>query len=245
MAPLRPTSRPDAVRRRLLVSIHDVTPATLVSVQAVFARLKSAGLIPATLLIVPDTGWDESSLHDLRALLADGAEPAGHGWRHRAQCVRGLQHRLHSLLISRDVAEHLALDTAGAVALMQNCYAWFVEHGLPAPELYVPPAWAMGNVPRSTLDGLPFTQFETMTGVYDRRAGRFRALPLVGYETDTFLRASTTRASNAINRWLAGQRKPLRLSIHPRDFELRLASDLAAMLDAGGEALSYRELGRA
>jgi len=230
---------------KLLVSIHDVMPATLHRVERIFERLVAARLLPVMLLVVPGAGWRREDLARLRAMLEAGAQPAGHGWRHEARHVRGLKHRLHGALMSRTAAEHLALSRHQILRLMLMNHRWFGDNRLPEPGLYVPPAWAMGPIPRTLLDRLPFDQFETLAGVYDVRSRCFHRLPLVGFEADTSFRAVTVRGSNRLNRVLArAAGRPLRLGIHPDDFELKLAGDLEAMVDAGGEPLSYSSLGR-
>ena len=229
---------------RLLVSIHDVMPATLGRVERIFGRLLDAGLSPVTLLVVPGTGWQREHLDRLREMVALGAELAGHGWRHEARQIRGFKHRLHSALISRRAGEHLALSAREILRLMLENRRWFARHELPAPDLYVPPAWAMGPVPRHILDRLPFDRYETLAGVYEVKHQRFYRLPMAGFEADTAFRAVTVRAFNRINRaWAGAADRPLRLGIHPDDFELRLSDDLAVMLKTGGMPLSYTALG--
>lgn len=229
---------------RLLVSIHDVMPATLDRVERIFARLVDAGLVPVTLLIVPGREWTRDRLDGLRALVEAGAELAGHGWTHEVERIRGIRHALHSALISRRAAEHLALSRRGILRLVRKNHAWFAAHDLPTPALYVPPAWAMGPVPAAMLKRLPFDLYETAGGVYDSRSDAYRRLPIAGFETDTALRAAVVRPFNRANRaWARRSGKPLRLGVHPDDFELRLAEDLEAMIAAGGECLSYSNLG--
>ncbi|MDT8438528.1 MAG: polysaccharide deacetylase family protein [Wenzhouxiangellaceae bacterium] len=231
---------------RLLVSIHDVMPTTLTAVEDIFNRLLDAGLQPVTLLVVPGTGWTANDLDRLRALVAAGAELAGHGWVHAVRHVRGLRHRLHAALISRRAAEHLALATNEIMALMRANHAWFGAHGLPDPSLYVPPAWAMGNVSPAGLRELPFARHETLLGVREAASGRFRALPMAGFEADTQLRAAFVAPFNLLNRRLAhASDRPLRLGIHPHDFELKLAASLADWIARGGRCLSYSELAAA
>lgn len=230
------------MNRQLLVSIHDVTPTTLPLVRELMDLLEAQALMPVTLLVVPGTGWREGDLEQLRALHLRGAELAGHGWSHHASTVRGWKHRLHSTLISRDAAEHLALDRQGIHRLMLDCHAWFPANGLPAPKLYVPPAWALGALPLSGLRALPYHHVETLAGVYCRDRDQFRRLPMTGYEADTTVRAVSVRLWNALNLKWAGEQRPLRLGIHPTDLQLRLADDLKALIREGGTALSYRDL---
>ena len=228
--------------RRLLVSIHDVMPGTLDNAERIFEQLGSADIGTVTLLVVPNTGWTGESLRRLRVLTERGAQLAGHGWRHKAKQIKGVRHRLHSLLVSRDVAEHLALSKSGAIELMAACYRWFEENDLPVPELYVPPAWAMGRVSREDLGQLPFQQFETLTGVYDTRTKDFTWTPMVGFEADTPMRAFFCRAWNRLNLMAAGTSKPIRVAIHPQDLELRLADDLRDFIRDGGAALAYGDV---
>ncbi|MDT8409197.1 MAG: polysaccharide deacetylase family protein [Wenzhouxiangellaceae bacterium] len=243
---------------KLLVSIHDVMPSTLARVERILDRLREArrirwwpvdgknsdvGPAPVMLLVVPGVAWQHADLDRLRAWVEAGAELAGHGWCHRARDIRGLKHRLHSALISRRAAEHLALARPAIVRLMLRNHRWFGDHGLPAPKLYVPPAWAMGPVPARFLDRLPFDQYETLAGVYDRRCGTMLRLPMAGFEADTAFRAAGVATFNKLNRaWSRRSGRPLRLGIHPDDFELRLADDLAAMLRVGGQPVAYSSL---
>jgi len=221
-----------AAETGVLVSVHDVMPQTLERVGGILAGLEAAGVASASLLVVPGAGWTGETLERLHGFLAQGHTLAGHGWHHRCRRIRGVRHRLHSALISRDVAEHLALDGAGIEALIRRCSAWFPRHGLPQPDTYVPPAWAMGAIPAQRLCGLGFRYFESLTGVFDAATGRFRRLPLAGFEADTRWRALTLRALNRLALALAGPERPLRLAVHPRDSELLLARDLERLVAA-------------
>lgn len=205
-------------------------PATLESVSAIVDRLEAAGICTASLLVVPDTGWSGDDLNRLHGLLARGHTLAGHGWRHEAGRIRGIRHRLHSRMISRNVAEHLALDEAGIEALIRRCRDWFPRQGLPQPDTYVPPAWAMGAIRRHRLAGLGFRYFETLSGILDVGSGRYRRLPLVGFEADTPLRARVLGAMNRLNLALAPGCGSLRIAIHPRDPGLFLARDLERLI---------------
>lgn len=210
----------------LLISIHDVMPETLDRIDELIELLRDSGHGPPSLMIVPGRCWDADSIARIRGLAEAGHELVGHGWSHHAASIRGLRHRLHSAIISRNAAEHLALDAAGIAALIRRCAGWFTEHGLPAPALYVPPAWAMGCMPRAGLAGLGFRYYETLSGIYDSETGVMHRIPVAGYEADTLLRAVSLRVSNALNRWSARRAGALRVAIHPQDLRLRLAGDL-------------------
>lgn len=224
---------------RALFSIHDVMPSTLTATESIARSLNDAGIRKITLLVVPDTGWNEETLERLRTLHDHGARLAGHGWRHRIERIRDLRHWLHSVFISRDVAEHLALDREGVVRLMQDCWDWFEAVDLPMPTLYVPPAWAMGRARHSDLDSLPFETYETLYGVYDSRSQQFTRTPMVGFEADTRFRAAACRVWNRIN--LSSSKGPLRFSIHPGDPDLLLGDDLEELIQRPWRDLYYGE----
>ena len=213
-----------------LVSVHDVMPETLGKVVDIVRTLEEGGHGPATLLVVPGRAWQAAHLDTLRRFVAAGHTLAGHGWRHQIRGYRSLSHRLHGLLISRNVAEHLEHDAAGIRALIRDCRSWFDEHKLPAPELYVPPAWAMGRIHKQQLHGLGFRYFEYLSGIYDAKSGDMRRIPLQGFEADTRFRAAFLRLSNSVNRTLAQRSGMLRVAIHPSDPDLFLADDLARCL---------------
>jgi hypothetical protein len=184
---------------------------------------------PVTLLVVPGKSWSEPELERLRAWVEAGHTLAGHGWRHRARHIRGLKHRLHSLFVSRDCAEHLALSGEEIVELMRRNRQWFAAHELPEPELYVPPAWALGPVRPSELLATGFARVETMSGYLDLRTGRTRRSALIGFEAASLWQVPVLKLSNAFNRLLA-LRLPLRIALHPQDHRLPLATDLERTL---------------
>lgn len=226
------TSRTDtAATPAALVSIHDLMPSTMPAVRRALRLLAETRIAPATLLVVPGLDWSRDEIRELKALQRDGHPLAGHGWRHRIERFGGLYHRLHGLTLSRRVAEHLALNSDDVIALINRCHAWFGDNGLDAPELYVPPAWAMGAVSSARLaDACAFSLYETFTGVIDTESRVFQRIPMLGYEADEPLRVPAIRLWNALNRRLAVATGLLRIGIHPHDPELHLRRDLLADL---------------
>lgn len=229
-------------RTRCAASIHDVMPETLTHTERLLELLGTYGAETVTLLVVPGRNWTPQALATLRRFEAGGAELAGHGWMHRCEKPRTLKHRLHSRLISRNVAEHLSLSKEGACALVRRCFDWFGENRFTPPSLYVPPAWAMGALSRDMLNTLPFRYYESSAGVYDAHTGRFNPMPLAGFEADTHARATFLRIFNAVN--VAAARLtgcPLRIAIHPYDADLHLARDLDRLLDRIPRFAGYAE----
>lgn len=225
-----------------IVSVHDVMPETMDNVADLLSLLTGHdGIGPVDLLVVPGLDWRADQIERLRDWSRSGHRLAGHGWTHRISRIRGPWHRLHSLLISRDVAEHLATDADGIADLVSRCHAWFGDNDLPAPELYVPPAWALGAIPRHRLSTLPFDRYEVFTGLIDAASGRWRPVPMIGFEADTIWRVGPVRLWNALNHGHARfWRTPLRVAIHPHDLSYRLAGDLRRVIATFGRDASVQ-----
>ena len=215
---------------RLLISVHDVMPATRSDVCAVLDWLEERQVGPVVLLVVPGAGWTADGIRWLKSLEAAGHELAGHGWRHAIDRYGGLVHRVHGALISRRVAEHLALTSEGVAELVAQCHAWFVEAGLRPPRLYVPPAWAMGSLGRARLRHLPFAAYEDLGGFRTAGGARIR-VPVVGFESDRRWTVPFLRLFNRVARRRAASTGLLRVAIHPGDLRLPMARDLAGLLD--------------
>ncbi|HKK18644.1 MAG TPA: polysaccharide deacetylase family protein [Opitutales bacterium] len=250
---------------KALVSIHDVMPHTLGRVERILDWLKALEVPPVTLLVVPGRPWAPEQIDRLRDLAAAGYELAAHGWRHET-APRHLYHRLHAALISRQVAEHLDLDSRGIRQLMQRSRDWFAQNELPLPDFYVPPAWALGPISKAELAQAPYRLVETTRGLWHKAADasqrasataetepehpgknppplRFQKLPLTGYEADTLAREYFLRCWNAAQARSAGRKqRPLRISIHPDDLDLRVADQMKRQIQAVETFLPYTSL---
>lgn len=209
------------------LSIHDVKPTELDRVQEMVDRCREVAGTRVALLVVPGLDWTPAQVDLLRAWADEGFELAGHGWVHRADPPRTLHHRVHALLLSRDHAEHLSRGREEVRGLVRRGAGWFLDRELPAPELYVPPAWALGGLTSLDLEVLPYRWYEVLVGFLDSATGRLYPTPLVGYEADTPFRRRALRLTNALARRAAvASRRPLRIGLHPRDLEHLLADDL-------------------
>lgn len=227
-------------RQQALVSIHDIMPETLDDTLEILKILRKMKVYPVTLLIVPGTGWGRKDMALLRSLQREGFDLAGHGLQHRIRRLKGPVHRLHSALISRNEAEHLSCTQTEAADIIKHCFYWFGHAGLDCPELYVPPAWALGPLSLNHLSRLPFRYVETQTGLLDTRENKFVPLPLTGYMADTGFRVKALRLFNRINRQWSS--RPLRIGIHPKDKCLPLWPDLCRDLEGCEDFLRYPQV---
>ena len=226
-----------------LVSIHDVMPSTLQSVGELLELCQQSGIEKTTLLVVPGKHWLQADLHQLRQWVDEGIEIAGHGWTHHCGSIKTVFHRVHSRLLSRNVAEHLSRSSSEIESLIHRCHDWFQQQGLPRPKLYVPPAWALGSLRKSSLSSLPFNLIETLSGLIDVRSQKRIRLPLFGFEADTLFRQWSLRSFNASARILAScTATPARIAIHPFDHQLRLAEHLKRVLEMPYQSVSYETM---
>ncbi len=232
--------------RAIIWSVHDVTPSTLDRTAEIVDLLVASGGRSLAILVVPDGDWTSDHLNTLRSWERAGHILAAHGWSHRALPPRGVYHRLHAALLSRDAAEHLGRPRDEVLDIVRRSQAWFTDAGLQPPRLYVPPAWALGALPLSVFDATSFQWVETLTGIYDTKGGRWHRLPLVGFEADTRVRAWSLRVSNAANLALgATLRRPVRVGLHPDDLTLLLAREVRALVSSPHRPVSLAELAHA
>lgn len=226
-----------------LVSIHDVMPSTLMETRELMDLCAQVGVSKVTLLVVPGLVWNSTGLDQIKRWRDDGHEIAAHGWVHQCERISSWYHRGHSLLLSRDVAEHLSRSESDVFGLMQRTAHWFHASIGVVPELYVPPAWALGRISWRRIRETPYRWVETLTGLVDVRSGRQQGLPLLGFEADTFLRQHFLGFSNTLNAaWSRLRGRVLRVAIHPYDHRLKLARRLTTALQAIDRSMLYREI---
>ena len=226
-----------------LVSIHDVMPETLSLTADILRLIERSSSSFATLLVVPGRAWNEKELSALRRWQDAGHEIAAHGWVHQCGKISSLYHRAHSLCLSRNVAEHLSLESRQVVELMLRAAEWFEKKLHHVPSLYVPPAWALGSVEAVALEQLPYLAVETLSGLLFPAERRRMRLPLLGFEADSLVRAIVLKSFNRTNLfWASTRDRPYRLAIHPYDLEFRLGRQLIDQLTRVTQWLLYGDL---
>jgi predicted deacetylase len=228
--------------QRVIISLHDVMPETFRRMEEIIKYLRDHRIPPIALLVVPGRAWKPQQIKRLHKLADVGYELVAHGWRHHTDHWGGPWHRLHGAVFSRRVAEHLTLDSAGIRELMCRSHAWFADHQLPSPCLYVPPAWALGPIRREDLARTPFRRVEGLRGLLNPRTGEWQRLPMIGFDAASRWRALAIRVWNTRSSAQAHRRSlPLRLSLHPEDFHRCLAAHVRETLEATYLYSSYRE----
>jgi len=199
---------------------------------------RDAGIRAVTLLVVPGLDWSAAQLRQIKQWQDDGYVLAAHGWHHKCDSISSMRHRIHSKILSRDVAEHLSKDSDQIAELMKTSGGWFDENGFDFPQLYVPPAWALGGITDQALTETGFVMVETLLGVKLLQKSSFLNIPLVGFEADTALRTLALTCLNGIATKILVNRL-LRVSLHPHDHKLWLRHGMELVLRDCDESVSY------
>jgi len=194
---VRTTSSADPA---LVVSIHDVAPATLAETRRWLADLDGFG-IPGVLLAVPGP-WRGTPLADdaetaalLREAAAGGHEIALHGWCHTAQPSAGSTLRRWSGgFAARGAGEFWALDETTARQRVELGRQTLLGAGL-SVEGFVPPGYLAGPGARAALAASGLRYWTSHFFVHDLTDGSRVFAPSVSHRPA--LHRGTVLASTA------------------------------------------------
>ncbi|MBF6175559.1 DUF2334 domain-containing protein [Nocardia blacklockiae] len=236
---------------RLVVSIHDVAPATAAETARWCADADGFG-IPVSLLVIPGP-WRGASLVAepgygmfLRERRAHGDEIMLHGWEHRAPNAGPWPRRAVARLVARGAAEFAALDAASAEARLRRAMAAMDDLGL-ATTGFTPPGWLASPAAERALGRAGFSHTTDHFGVRDLRSGkRVRGFALSQRPGGSGERTAA-RLMQSLSRRIAAHGGFVRIALHPDDLHrpgLREAALRAidAALSAGATATTYAEV---
>jgi predicted deacetylase len=216
----------EADREALVVSVHDVAPATQPAVEKILSELCHHRVPVCSLLVVPNYHHHGSSMEDrafvrwLQDREANGHEIVIHGYFHQRPQRAGenLAEKFFTRFYTRNEGEFYDLDYDEAFRRISQARAEFVTAGL-TPRGFIAPAWLLGPEAERAAAAAEMEYTTRLTGVRDLRSGEdFRSRTLA-YSTRSGWRRVT---SLAWNRALVTQLTdaPLaRVSIHPPDRE--------------------------
>lgn len=211
--------------RRLLLSVHDVSPRFDDEVARLHDLLAAAaGDAPIALLVVPDF-WREAPIRcgsvfarRLRAWAEAGTELFLHGYAHRDETMhRSPLARFKARHLTAGEGEFLGLDAAEARARIAAGRAMIEEASGRPIAGFIAPAWLYG--PGAVLAlaqaGIPLA--EDHGKVWRPADGAVLARsPVITWATRTVARERSSLAVAAITRRLRGPRV-LRVGVHPGD----------------------------
>jgi hypothetical protein len=212
------------MKRALVVSVHDVAPATRARAEEMVREMATLGVSVCSLLVVPDYHRQGRSMADpdfctwLQQLQGKGSEIVIHGFFHaRArQPNDNVRKKVVTRFYTADEGEFFDLDYAEALRLISEADGEFRAQGF-RPRGFVAPAWLLGaEAERAVIDaGMTYTT--TLRTVRDFTARQVTASQSLVYSVRSEWRRGI---SLGWNRWLFARhtRDPLlRLSLHPPD----------------------------
>ncbi len=234
----------------LIVSLHDLHPASLALVSRQREQLREWGVKEASLLVIPAYHQGPSFCEDpefcrwVDLQRQQGDELVVHGCFHSREAgAKGLRSWFWTEIYTRREAEFFDLPQTTAGERLRFARGLFAAQGWPT-EGFVAPGWLMDS-------GLP--QLLAREGFrYTTRIGGILTLRPVEQWTPARTHCWSTRAgwrrasSLAWNGFLARDsvRNVMRVSLHPSDFVYRpirsqIERIVKGTLDRGGRPLTY------
>lgn len=228
-----------AAKKALIVSLHDVAPATFEVSQKIVTELTRHGVDVCSLLVVPDYHGSGASMKDadfvrwLRDLETAGHEIVIHGFFHRRtrREREALRERLLTRHYTKDEGEFHDLPYEEALRRITRARDDFRGAGL-RPRGFIAPAWLLSSGAERAARDAEMEYTTRLTTILDLRAGvQYPARSLVYSVRSSWRRV----CSLAWNRSLAlvQMTNPLvRLAIHPPDFRHPpIWSQISAIVD--------------
>jgi len=213
-----------AASQSVIVSLHDVAPATWDACKHILSEFQHQGIRASSLLVVPNYHHAGSSFENpsfvswLKELEAAGHEIVIHGYFHeRPRRANGsLTDRFVTQVYTQGEGEFFDLDYDEARRRINTAREEFEEAGL-KPHGFIAPAWLLGTeAERAARDaGMEYTT--RLASVSDLRTGdTFNARSLV-YSVHNGWRRAASLCWNASLAQLVRNAPLVRLGIHPVD----------------------------
>jgi uncharacterized protein len=214
----------EADRQALVVSVHDVAPATRAVVEKIVTDLSHHRVPICSLLVVPNYHHRGSSMDDrsfvrwLQDLEAQGHEIVIHGYFHQRPRREGerLREKFFTRFYTNDEGEFYDLGYDEAFRRITQARDEFTKAGL-KPRGFVAPAWLLGSAAERAAIEAEMEYTTRLTGVRDLRFGDvFPARTLVYSVRSGWRRGASLAWNGVLARQLAGALLA-RISIHPSD----------------------------
>lgn len=216
---------PSVSRDFLIVSIHDVAPATRDAVEKIISELAHIGVPVWSLLVVPDYHHQGLATKDrqfvswLRELESDGHEIVIHGFfherpRHANETIRD---KFFTHFYTADEGEFYDLDYDEALRRISTARDAFRASGL-KPRGFVAPAWLLSKEAERAARDAELEYTTRLHAVRDLRSGEEFAARSIVYSVRASWRRAVSRAWNATLFRLLQSSPLLRISIHPPDY---------------------------
>lgn len=214
---------------RFLVSLHDVTPRHEKAVENILEFLRSLGLPPVPLLVVPDFhgAWPLDEHPGFVERLLDwkklGHELVLHGYGHLersedAALPTTLAGRLRRQFLTAGEGEFLNLGPEAATERLRAGLAMWDRCGLGKVEGFVAPAWLFCKTLPHALWSQGFSWTEDHQGIHFAVDPFVRAPVITWASRDPARRiGSRLYAQAALSHWR--RESLIRIAIHPHDLD--------------------------
>jgi predicted deacetylase len=241
-----------ATKNFLVVSIHDIAPATQAIADKIISDLARRGIRMCSLLVVPDYHHEGAAMKDrqfvswLRDLESAGHEIVIHGYFHERP--RGRKETLREKFLTRfytnDEGEFYDLGYEEAFRRITAARDEFLANGL-TPRGFVAPAWLLGREGERAARDAELEYTTRLRVVRDLRSGEdFPARSLV-YSVRSSWRRTASLVWNAALLQFVKSAPLLRLSIHSPDYSYRTIwrqiVDLIDAVDGTRTPITYRD----
>ena len=209
----------------LIVSVHDVAPATRDICEQIIRDLSRLGVTACSVLVVPnyhgrgESCGDRQFVRWLRELEGHGHEIVIHGYYHqRPRAAReAIRSRLLTRFYTRDEGEFYDLAYEEAFRRIMMAREQFKSAGL-TPRGFIAPAWLLGPEGERAARDAELEYTTRLTSVRDLRSGEtVRSRSLV-YSVRSGWRAAMSLGWNGTLSFALASSPLMRLGIHPPDY---------------------------
>ena len=210
--------------RSLVVSLHDVAPATWEAARHIISELQHSGIRACSLLVVPNyhrcgpSMQNRSFVEWLRELQDAGNEIVLHGYFHQRprRPDESVFKQLLTRIYTQDEGEFYDIAYDEALLRVRQAQAMFTAAGL-KPRGFIAPAWLLSPEGERAARDCELEYTTRLRSVLDLRSGRaFTARSLV-YSVRNSWRRTLSLAWNGALFQIQRENQLLRLSIHPPD----------------------------
>jgi predicted deacetylase len=239
------------MRARLVVSVHDVAPASRQASERWLAELDRLG-VPSSILVIPGR-WRGRSLaedSELASMLADrvvsGDEIVQHGWRHGVGADGNGWRTMTERALARGAGEFAALSVPAATLRLRAGRAELTAAGLKTAG-FTAPGWlhSPGTLQALRQEGYSFTT--THAGLVVLATGRRLPGPAFSHRAGGFGEALAGQLIWRGSRTVARRGGLVRIALHPDEINRpRLREQtrraIGSALDAGAQPTTYGRL---
>ncbi|PZU78428.1 polysaccharide deacetylase family protein [Sphingomonas sp.] len=208
--------------KRLLASIHDVSPRFEREVEQLLDRLRGHVGDRLAMLVVPDH-WNGAPMTPAFAAKLRGWADAGiemfvHGWSHLDDSAHRGAAALKAKHMTAGEGEFLGLDHGEALARMRRGKALVEDVTGRAAAGFIAPAWLYSGAARAALGDAGFALAEDHARVWAPVGGRVLARgPVITWASRSRPRQLSSLAAAAVLRRVLQPSNTVRIAVHPGD----------------------------